>query len=109
MTNHSRKTAESIPLEKAGHFPSREVPYPEEQLYEDFTDFDELYGPDAYLGDQYAPFVSSGSLYIANPFGTLELSDEIRQEKRLELEASAAETLASLEKESVRGVFLPEA
>lgn len=106
MKSHSQKsTDKGIFFEKTGHFPSREIPWGEEPD-EGFTDFDELYGPDAYMGDQYAPF--AGSLYTPNPWQTIELSDEIRQEKHQELEDMAAQALEFFEKESVLG-FAPDA
>lgn len=56
--------------------------YPEEQIY---LDYDEMYGPDAYMGDQY-PMTDTGHIQSElpnKPFSRrdAELSDELIQEQ----------------------------
>lgn len=83
--------------------------YSEEQLYETFLDYDELYGPDAYLGDQYASMsgeVARTFLPASPP--ELELSDELRQEKEQEYEEMLSESVESAETEAARDRSPPE-
>jgi hypothetical protein len=88
--------------------------YPEEQGYESYEDYDELYGPDAYLGDQF-PLTPSGHMETAAslpilPAEPTELGEDIRQEKVLETEEIGSESLEAIEEAAMlANRSLPEA
>ncbi|HEY9686262.1 MAG TPA: hypothetical protein V6C52_04730 [Coleofasciculaceae cyanobacterium] len=102
-TLHSQQSELTIQNHEVWGEPAtlQETDYPEEQGYESYEDFDALYGPDAYLGDQF-PLTPSGHIETAAtlpilPAEPIELGVDIRQEKVLETEEVDSESLAAIE------------
>jgi len=78
-----KKTTKVVPHD-------RHQEYPTEQQYDNFEDYEEFYGPDAYLGDWY-PMTSirNQTKEFALPFTKTEaeLTDRNQQETRKQTES----------------------
>ncbi len=77
--------------------------YPEEQRYESFED---LYGPDAYMGDSF-PFTLAGTMrteVLPIPHTTVQagLKSEIVQEKAQELSVFQEKSLGAVEEKAAK-------